>query len=151
MNPDRPTNRACGFRMSWIDAVILLLGTVLTWWLMTQSFPLWWIVPAALGHFFLFCNVFLVWQRWELLWAASFVFNVAAHLALGAWDWPSPIMFQLPITALVIVLADSLAMVSRRFCRTVESSAQGLPHRCLVKLKSPRPALDKNRRCKARA
>jgi hypothetical protein len=89
--------------MSCMDAVILLLGAVLAWWLMTRSFPLWWIVPAALGHFFLFCNVFLVWQRWELLWAASFVFNVAAHLALGVWDWPSPIMFQLPITALVII------------------------------------------------
>jgi hypothetical protein len=103
MSPTSPPIRTCGFRISWLDAVVLLLGAVLSYWLIHRSFPLAWIVPAALGHFFLFCNVFLVWRRWELLWAAAFVLNVATHLALGSLDWLSPLLFQLPITLLVII------------------------------------------------
>jgi hypothetical protein len=83
--------------------MILMAGVVLSWWLQSQSFPLWWVVPAALGHFFLFCNVFLVWRRLELMWAAAFVLNVAVHLVSGALDWLSPLLFQLPVTVLVIM------------------------------------------------
>ena len=57
---------------------------------------------TALGHFFLFCNVFLVWRRWELLWAVAFVLNVGAHIAFATLDWLSPILFQVPVTVLVI-------------------------------------------------
>ena len=103
MNPTPSTSRTCGFRLSWLDAVILLLGAVLSWWLMSQSFPLWWIVPTSLGHFFLFCNVFLVWRRWELLWAVAFVLNVGVHLVFGTLDWLSPMLFQLPVTVMVIM------------------------------------------------
>lgn len=64
--------------------------------------PLWWIVPSALGHFFLFCNVFLVWRRLEMLWAAAFVLNVAAHIALESFDpWPS-LLWQAPVTLWVV-------------------------------------------------
>jgi hypothetical protein len=95
-------SRTCGFRLSWLDAVILIVGTGLSWWLQSQSFPLWWIVPAALGHFFLFCNVFLVWRRWELLWGVAFVFNVAAHFLFNDLDaWPS-LLWQTPMTLAVI-------------------------------------------------
>ncbi len=52
-----------GFRVSALDGAILLLGAFLTLWLRNESFPLWWLVPMVLGHFFLFCNVFLVWRR----------------------------------------------------------------------------------------
>ncbi len=103
MNPNPSPSRTCGFRLSWFDAVILLLGAVLSWWFISQSFPLGWIVPVALGHFFLFCNVFLVWRRLEFLWAVAFVLNVGTHLAFGTLDWLSPMLFQLPVTALVIM------------------------------------------------
>ena len=102
MNPTPSTSRTSGFRLSWLDAVILIAGTVLSWWLQSQSFPLWWIVPAAFGHFVLFCNVFLVWRRMELLWAIAFVFNVAAHVFFDEWDpWPS-LLWQTPVTLAVI-------------------------------------------------
>ncbi|MCF7785384.1 MAG: hypothetical protein K9N47_04635 [Prosthecobacter sp.] len=102
MNPNPSQSRTCGFRLSWFDAVILLLGAVLSGWLISQSFPLGWIVPAALLHFFLFCNVFLVWRRWELLWAVAFVLNVGVHLVFGTLDFLSPMLVQLPVTVLVI-------------------------------------------------
>ncbi len=102
MNPTPSTSRTCGFRLSLLDAVILMVGAALSWWLQSQSFPLCWIVPAALGHFFLFCNVFLVWRRLELLWAVAFVFNVAAHVFFNDLDpWPS-LLWQTPLTLAVI-------------------------------------------------
>lgn len=97
------TARLHGFRLSFVDALVLVTGACLSGWLAKIEFPLWWIVPAALGHFFLFCNVFLVWRRWELLWTAAFILNVATHLALGSLEWLLPLLFQLPITILVII------------------------------------------------
>jgi hypothetical protein len=102
MNANPPMSRACGFRLSWFDVAILMIGAMLSWWLTNLSFPLYWIVPAALGHFFLFCNVFLVWQRLELLWALAFVLNVAAHVTFDEFSpWPT-LLWQAPVTLAVI-------------------------------------------------
>jgi len=105
--------------MSWFDAVILLAGAVLSCWLQSQSFPLWWIVPAALGHFFLFCNVFLVWRRLELLWAVAFVLNVVAHVFFDEWDpWPS-LLWQIPVTLVVIAWQMRLPWYHGIFARQI--------------------------------
>ena len=93
-----------GFRISWLDGGVLALGSLLTFWLHRIAHPLWWLVGMVLGHFFLFCNVFLVWQRWELIWAAIFVINVAAHLVIGGLGGASVLLWQLPVTMLIIGL-----------------------------------------------
>ena len=103
MNDSLPA-RKHGFRMSGLDGIVLLLGTILTLWLRNEAFPLWWIVPMALAHFFLFCNVFLVWRRLELVWAAVFVMLISGHLACGHTDWLSPLMMQMPVTLIVLWL-----------------------------------------------
>ena len=100
--PQKP--RTHGFRFSVQDALILLGGAGLAYWLWNESFPLWWIIPMALGHFFLFCNVFLVWQKLELAWAAAFVIQVAIHLVAGYTGWLSPLLIQTPVTFFVIWL-----------------------------------------------
>ncbi|WP_395733030.1 hypothetical protein [Prosthecobacter sp.] len=97
------TARHHGFRLSFVDALVLVTGAVLSGWLAKMDFPLWWIVPAAVGHFFLFCNVFLVWRRWELLWAAAFIFNVAGHFSLETYTATPVLLWQAPATILVIV------------------------------------------------
>lgn len=99
---DTPPVRKHGFRVSALDGAILLLGAVLTIWLRDRSFPLWWIVPMVLGHFFLFCNVFLVWRRLELAWAATFVANVMLHAESGIADALPNLLWQIPITVLVV-------------------------------------------------
>jgi len=94
--------RRHGFRFSIWDAVILLVGGGVVLRLWQASNPLWWIAAMALGHFFLFCNVFLVWRRWELLWAAAFTMNMTLHLA---FDFPMPwsvLLCQFPLTLFVI-------------------------------------------------
>ena len=96
-------NKRYGFRCSVIDALVLIAGAGLSLWLHSIYFPLWWVVPMALGHFFLFCNVFLVWRRWELLWAGFFIHNVAAHLALNDTHGGSALLWQSPVTLGVIL------------------------------------------------
>lgn len=95
--------RRHGFRISFGDAVILAAGFAGTLWLRSMDFPLWWIVPMALGHFFLFCNVFLVWRKLELIWAAAFIVNVAIHVAFDDFDGLSALLWQSPMTILVIL------------------------------------------------
>jgi hypothetical protein len=103
MNDSRPA-RKHGLRISVIDILVLIAGAILTIWLRDESFPLWWIVPMALGHFFLFCNVFLVWRRMELAWAVCFVMIVGIHLALGYTGWLSPLIMQTPMTLFAVWL-----------------------------------------------
>lgn len=77
------------------------LGSALLW---KADIPLWWIVAVVTGHFFLFCNDFLVWRRWELIWAAYLVAIVIWRLSLGEWSCFLALWYVLPRTALVILL-----------------------------------------------
>lgn len=104
MIPLSSTPRRHGFRLSWLDGMVLLAGFALSVWLLRRDFPLAWVVPVVVGHFFLFCNVFLVWRRLELLWAGVFVINVGAHVAFNVFDFLPPLMWQVPMTGLVIAL-----------------------------------------------
>ena len=99
-----PSRRRHGFRFSILDAATIAAGLGLTFWLHAVDFPLWWIVAMAVGHFFLFCNVFLVWQRWEMIWAVALILNVGFHMASDSFGWVSPLLWQLPWTALFIGL-----------------------------------------------
>ncbi len=83
--------------------MVLALGGAAALYFRHEGSPLWWIVAMATGHFFLFCNVFLVWRRWELLWAAVFTVNAAIHLALGADDAGSVLLWQMPVTLFVLL------------------------------------------------
>ncbi len=103
MNQSTPLRRRHGFRLSVVDAIVLALGGAATLYFRHEGSPLWWIVAMATGHFFLFCNVFLVWRRWELLWAAVFTMNAAIHLAFGADDAGSVLLWQMPMTLFVIL------------------------------------------------
>ena len=96
--------RRCGFRFSPTDAAVLLVTAVVAIWMQQCEHELWWIVPMAVGHFFLFCNVFLVWRRWELIWAGTFVVNVLLHIAQGNLSWWPLMGWQLPATFIVILL-----------------------------------------------
>lgn len=93
-----------GFRCSISDVLILLAGAGLTLWLRSLDQPLWWVVPMVVGHFFLFCNVFLVWRNLELLWAGAFVANVLFHAARGSIGWWPVCGWQMIVTVAVIAV-----------------------------------------------
>lgn len=95
-------SRRHGFRISFWDVLILALAAGLTAGLLAIRFPLAWMVPVVVGHFFLFCNVFLVWRRLEMIWAMLFICNFAIHVACGQLGWFWPLICQLPATVFVI-------------------------------------------------
>ena len=104
MKRDPINQRFAGARFSMTDGLVIMVAIALTIWLKRIDHGLWWIVPMVAGHFFLFCNVFLVWRTLEFIWAGIFVINVALHLAMGTKEWWGPCLWQLPVTIVVIAL-----------------------------------------------
>jgi hypothetical protein len=96
------TKRNWGFRFSVIDAVALVAFGAVAAGLHRLSSSLWWLVAIAAGHFFLFCNVFRVTRRRELIWAALFVLNVGLWLLWGRLDWFNALACQLPVSIGVV-------------------------------------------------
>ncbi len=91
-----------GFRLSYTDLLVLAIAAV-------AALLLWsWLPPIAVGlvivlaHFFLFCNVFRVPRKLELIWAGAFVLNVATWQLLDSFSWFNVLAVQLPITAIVV-------------------------------------------------
>jgi len=92
-----------GFRFSVLDAVVLILTMAASIWLRKLNIELWWVLPVVIVHFFLFCNVFMVWRKYELIWAVIFVMNVMLHVLIldnPGW-WPACI-YQVPVTLIII-------------------------------------------------
>ena len=90
-----------GFRFSREDAWVLTFGVVLTiiWWKIQPALAP--ALPIVLGHFFLFCNVFRIPRRSELIWAGVFLLN-ALFWALKSdvlrIDWLTLLAVQAPVT-----------------------------------------------------
>src|SRR3954451_5478253 len=90
--------RSWGLRFSMLDACALAaLGTVAAV-LYSLDNSLWWVVVMVGVHFFLFCNVFRVLRRRELIWAAIFISNVGMWLLLGRLAWFNVLILQWPVS-----------------------------------------------------
>ena len=93
---------APGFRFSLRDAAVLVLSALFTWWLRQPLGQLAVLPAMVVLHFFLFCNVFRVRTRYELIWALTFILNAGAwQLLWGLRPW-ALLASQGVITALVI-------------------------------------------------
>src|SRR5687768_14459038 len=82
-----------GFRISRVDIAVILIGLVMSgiaarveWWMAG-------IVACAVGHFFLFCNVFRVSRGLEIAWAVFFVAIAAGALARPEPEWTNVFSF----------------------------------------------------------
>jgi len=94
--------RTWGLRFSISDAIVLALlacSTVVVYQI-NESFA--WLVGIASMHFFLFCNVFRVRRRREIIWAVLFVLNAGFWFLLGRINWFAVLACQIPVTAGVI-------------------------------------------------
>jgi hypothetical protein len=106
--PSSPTqsstvpHRTWGFRFSLTDAFALVLFGAAAVGLQRLGSSLWWLVLVVAIHFFLFCNVFRLVRRRELLWAGLFVLNVGFWLLLDHLDWFNVLAVQLPASVGVI-------------------------------------------------
>jgi hypothetical protein len=60
-------------------------------------------VAFVMGHFFLFCNVFRIRRKYELIWAVLFAVDMLALTGFARWSWTAGMLAQLPVTALVLL------------------------------------------------
>ena len=87
---------APGFRLSVFDVMILTAGIGSAAGLGKEYWPASLIVLTVVGHFFLFCNVFRISRRPELLWAGVFTLLAGATTVTGFPGW----MISISATAL---------------------------------------------------
>jgi hypothetical protein len=86
-----------------IDIAVLGIGSVaaaVAW----KSF--WWaglVIAFVLGQFFLFCNVFRVARKPELIWSAFFLFVAVPTVLTDIPGWPLTIATALLSTVGVVV------------------------------------------------
>jgi hypothetical protein len=94
--------RTWGFRFSLVDAAALAVFAITAAGLHRLGSSLSWMVVIVAGHFFLFCNVFRVVRRRELIWSGLFILNVGFWLLLGRLEWFNVLACQLPVSTGVI-------------------------------------------------
>ncbi len=66
-----------GFRISLVDILVLVAGTTGSALIGQENTDAAILVAMPVLHFFLFCNVFRIKRRKELIWAATFVVSAA--------------------------------------------------------------------------
>lgn len=95
--------RTAGMRFSFTDGVAIATCVIATiaLWATLNEFAL--LLPYVLGHFFLFCNVFRIRRKPELIWACTFVLNMTICLAVIQTEFTVPLFNQLPVTFVLIL------------------------------------------------
>lgn len=93
-----------GFRLSVLDVVVLIVGGVGAWSMMSLDR---WTGIAILFvelHFFLFCNVLRMARRLELIWAGSFVALVVARTLFEVIAWPAVFAISAVVTVILTLI-----------------------------------------------
>lgn len=91
-----------GFRFFAWDAVALGLGAACAGWGAPWLGTFAWLPLVVLGHFFLFCNVFRVRRRDEMIWSACFLVVFAGLVLSERFTWSTLLAVQTPLTLLAI-------------------------------------------------
>ena len=76
-----------GFRISIIDTFVIVIAITASTLLHKTDIVFSVAIIFVVGHFFLFCNVFRLSRKPELIWAAIFVLLALAHQFLGITPW----------------------------------------------------------------
>jgi len=93
-----------GFRLSALDVGVLAVGAIAA--VATASIAPSWAIAIGLpvAHFFLFCNVFRISRRLELLWAGVFVILAASTVTWGAPVWMATVLVSVCVTVAGVVV-----------------------------------------------
>ncbi len=95
-------NWTCGFRFSVTDAFVLIAVSGFSFFLWPHIPDLAIIALFTLLHFFLFCNIFRIRRKPELIWAG--IFLLMAGVGMGIFNASVWIVagLQLPVTIYLI-------------------------------------------------
>ena len=91
-----------GFRISARDLAVLVAGLCGTLYFGMITWYAGFIIGFPVVQFFLFCNVFRIDRKLELLWATVFVILVITTVKFGVPGWPLTILLSLIMTKYVI-------------------------------------------------
>lgn len=95
----KPAAFSPGFRLSVRDGVVLSAGSIGAFFCEHDAAI---IIGMAVGHFFLFCNVFRVRTKLELIWTAIFSCLTASTLIFRQPIWPVTIGVSLTCATALI-------------------------------------------------
>ena len=99
-----PPEFAPGFRLSVRDMIVLILGVGISIGLGKNFWPASFFVVFAVGHFFLFCNVFRISRRLELVWAAIFIVLIGGSIFVQTPTWPVTVVVTICATIAVVFI-----------------------------------------------
>ena len=116
-----PPQRTAGFRFWPTDALFIAACGAGAWFLRNPLGEMVWLVAVAVGHFFLFCNVFRVRRSYELIWTAIFIINMIAWFLTDTFSWGWVLGIQAPVTAAVIALEMRSSRYHGIFCRSINA------------------------------
>ena len=102
----RPVFRP-GFRISIRDTAVLALGSLCAGLLRVQMPVAAFVIGFVILHFFLFCNVFRIPRRPELIWASTFVLLSGSTIYVQAPGWIFTIGGSLALSIFLIYHAMS--------------------------------------------
>jgi hypothetical protein len=94
---------APGFRLSWRDVIVLVVGITGSIALDKTFWPASLIIAFAVGHFFLFCNVFRISRRLELIWTGIFIALSCVTIWAGFPGWAATIAISICATIVVVI------------------------------------------------
>ena len=96
---------APGARLSGLDIGVLVATAAGCGWLGMESAP---VIAFGLafvvGHFFLFCNIFRIRRKPELIWAAAFTGLSAATVLAGRPGWGATFLTSGVLTVVLVAL-----------------------------------------------
>ena len=102
MNPDSTFKP--GFRISLFDVVMLIAGMIGA---VVAGSQVWWaglVIGFVVGHFFLFCNVFRIARKPELIWAAVFVVLTSSTVLTQMPGWTVTFILSFLVAVVLIYL-----------------------------------------------
>lgn len=93
-----------GFRLSTVDCIVFVVGTIASFWLWPTAWWIGFIVVFVVAHFFLFCNVFRIARTLELIWSGIFVVLTYCTIMFGTPTWAITIAVSLLTTAVLVAI-----------------------------------------------
>ncbi len=94
--------RTYGIRFSIPDGIVIVICVIVTWTLYPIIGKESLLFPYVLGHFFLFCNIFRISRKPELIWSGLFVVNFLMICIVAEKSSATAMTVQLPITLVII-------------------------------------------------
>lgn len=104
MTPMHVSKFKPGFRLSVLDAAVIILAAIASIALSTMTW--WWGAGLAfvVAHFFLFCNVVRMARPLELIWAAVFVALASMTIFHGVPGIAATAGISLLVTIVVVAI-----------------------------------------------